>query len=298
MHPVVLQMVAGSECEPPSEYREAWHAQCQWALATAEAGAWWGTISSEPGSGGDLQRTKTVAWPDPDAAPGAYRLTGQKHFGSGAGISSYMVTFAVPAGESQPEVFIVDMRGLPWDGSAGLSLTAAWDGHGMIATQSHAFAFDQLPAVRLARPIDGPDSGPAHLGFLACCCSAVIAGIVEVAVQTARRQLAARGERLGAYERVEWARAEIEAWLVEAAYQAMLQSVETGADTFQRVLMGKTAIADLAESTLGRICRAIGGGSYDRASPFGHWFEDVRALGFLRPPWGAAYATLVDALLV
>jgi hypothetical protein len=63
------------------------------------------------------------------------------------------------------------------------------------------------------------------------------------------------------------------------------------------VLVGKTAIADLAESALGRVCRAIGGGSYERASPFGHWFEDVRALGFLRPPWGAAYASLVDELL-
>ena len=28
-------------------------------------------------------------------------------------------------------------------------------------------------------------------------------------------------------------------------------------------------------------------------SPFGHWFEDVRALGFLRPPWGLAYDALI-----
>jgi hypothetical protein len=36
----------------------------------------------------------------------------------------------------------------------------------------------------------------------------------------------------------------------------------------------------------------LGGGAYTRHSPFAHWFEDVRALGFLRPPWGFAYDRL------
>ena len=30
-------------------------------------------------------------------------------------------------------------------------------------------------------------------------------------------------------------------------------------------------------------------------SPFGCWFEDVRAPGFLRPPWGLAYDRLFEA---
>jgi hypothetical protein len=42
-----------------------------------------------------------------------------------------------------------------------------------------------------------------------------------------------------------------------------------------------------------RICRVLGGGTFARQSPFGHWFEDVRAPGFLRPPWGLAYDQLV-----
>ena len=33
----------------------------------------------------------------------------------------------------------------------------------------------------------------------------------------------------------------------------------------------------------------LGGGTFSQRSPFAHWFEDVRALGFLRPPWGLAY---------
>jgi hypothetical protein len=37
----------------------------------------------------------------------------------------------------------------------------------------------------------------------------------------------------------------------------------------------------------------LGGGTYSRRSPFAHWFEDVRALGFLRPPWGLAFDGLL-----
>ena len=40
------------------------------------------------------------------------------------------------------------------------------------------------------------------------------------------------------------------------------------------------------------IISSIGGGTFSRRSPFASWFEDVRALGFLRPPWGLAYDAL------
>ena len=43
-----------------------------------------------------------------------------------------------------------------------------------------------------------------------------------------------------------------------------------------------------------RICRVIGGGSFSRSSHFGAAFEDVRALGFLRPPWALAYDQLLQ----
>jgi hypothetical protein len=62
-------------------------------------------------------------------------------------------------------------------------------------------------------------------------------------------------------------------------------------------VQGKTAIAELAETALGRICKVIGGGTFHRRSPLGHWYEDVRALGFLRPPWGLAYDRLIDGAL-
>jgi hypothetical protein len=43
-----------------------------------------------------------------------------------------------------------------------------------------------------------------------------------------------------------------------------------------------------------RITRVVGGATFSQRSPFGWWFEDVRALGFLRPPWGLAADGLFD----
>ena len=111
-------------------------------------------------------------------------------------------------------------------------------------------------------------------------------------MDTARAQLAPRRAALRPYEQVEWARAEVEAWLIQQAHDGMLRAAEQQTDVARSGRLGKAAIAGLSESVLGRICRVIGGGAYSRDSPFGFWLEDVRALGFLRPPWGLAYDDL------
>jgi hypothetical protein len=88
---------------------------------------------------------------------------------------------------------------------------------------------------------------------------------------------------------------ESEAWLVQQAYEGMLRAIEAkGAAAVLDALHAKTAIAELAESLTGRICRVVGGGTFHRASPLGAAFEDVRALGFLRPPWGLAYDAILE----
>ena len=65
-----------------------------------------------------------------------------------------------------------------------------------------------------------------------------------------------------------------------------------GRVAFHATLRAKQAVADLAEQTLLRLTRVLGGGTFSQRSPFSHWFEDVRALGFLRPPWGLAFDAL------
>jgi alkylation response protein AidB-like acyl-CoA dehydrogenase len=252
----------------------------------------WGTITSEPGSGGDLLRTKATA--KTTGTPGSYLVTGQKQFGSGSGVSSYMITTAVPEGETTPDLFYLDMRDIPWDGSKGVTLTAPWDGFGMAATQSHAMAFTDFPATRIAAPGSLLALVGATTGFIPSTFAAVIVGIVETAVETARQQIARRRDSLRPYEQVEWTRAEMEGWLIQQAYEGMLRAVESGDEGRRRATQGKMAIAELAEACTGRLCRVIGGGTFSRHSPFGYWHEDVRALGFLRPPWGLAYDSLFE----
>jgi len=292
MHPSVLTYWLAFP-EAPEPHTAAWEAQRREIFQSVREGAWWGTITSEPGSGGDVSRTKAAAAAGPE--PGTFRLTGLKHFGSGSGIATHMVTTAVPQGETGAEWFYVDMRGAPWDGSRGLELVAEWEGQGMTATQSHSLRFTDFPAVRFAWPGNLLGVSQAAGGAIGCYFAAVIVGIVQEAMATARRQLAGRKDNLRPYEQVEWSQAEVDAWLIEQAYEGMLAAVAREAGTPLGVRCGKVAIAALAETLLGRLCRVIGGGSFTRYSPFSHWFEDVRALGFLRPPWGLAFDALFQA---
>jgi len=289
MHPAVLgYWLATSDATQP-----AWEAQRAAVAATAVAGQQWGTITSEPGSGGDIMKTRARARPvDAEHAelPGrCYLLTGDKHFGSGFGISRWMFTTAVPDGEDAPAAFAIDMAD-----RSSIAVTAEWDGAGMAATQSHAARLDGAPAVRLAW--DGPietlalNAGP----FVMALFSAVALGVVDAAVEFARSQLAPRRESLRAFEQVEWSRAERDHWVAAQAHEGALRAIEAGDGyrALRAALRAKTAIAELAEASLHRITRVVGGATFSRRSPLASWYEDIRALGFLRPPWGLGFDNL------
>lgn len=286
MHPAVLSYWLTA---PESLANDArWQQQCRGIFDSVQQGHWWGTITSEPGSGGDVTRSRTVATPTESDLE--YHISGQKHFGSGSGVTSFIVTTAVPAGEKQPEWFFVDMRGKAWDGSDGVKLIAEWDGHGMTATQSHAIEFANCPATRMAWPNSLLSVSARAGAFIGCLFTSVIVGITDVAMSTARQKL--DEQDLGAYESVEWTKARMDHWLICQAYEGMIRAIESQPDPREEVLLGKTAVSELAEQLLTRLCRTLGGSTFARRSPFGFWFEDVRALGFLRPPWGLAYQTL------
>lgn len=292
MHPAVLSYWLA---QPPPLERLApsWNEQVQRVTRSALDGHYWGTITSEPGSGGDVARSRAVAR---KAASGdGYLVSGQKHFGSGSGMTSYMITSAVADGDAQADWFYLDVRGAAWDGSTGARLIAEWDGHGMAATQSHAFEFHDFPAVRFAWPNNLLGITAAAGAFVSTLFTAVIVGVVETAVDQAREALRKRKHSLTAYEQVEWVRVENEAWLIAQAFEGMRRAVESkGSGALLEALRGKETIAELAESVTRRICNAVGGGTYNRSSPFGFYFEDVRALGFLRPPWGLAFDQLFE----
>jgi alkylation response protein AidB-like acyl-CoA dehydrogenase len=190
--------------------------------------------------------------------------------------------------------FVLDVRDRPWDGSAGLRLTAEWDGIGMAATQSHAMRLERAPAVRLAWNGTLDPISRAASPFIALLFTAVIVGVLDEAIAVARAQLQPRSDQLRSYEQVEWSRAELDHWTAVQAYEGALRAVEGGnpATVLRAALRGKEAVADLAEHALLRITRVLGGGTFSQRSPFARWFEDVRALGFLRPPWALAYDQL------
>lgn len=288
MHPSVLAFWFATP-EVSAAENAAWQEQRNFCSETALQGHFWGTITSEPGSGGDVLNTKARA----DKTSSGYQISGLKHFGSGTGMMSFMITTAVAPDEAKPDIFFLDMRDVSLDGSTGARLMFPWDGHGMTATQSHSVEFVNFPATRVAWPGHILELAAAANSVIACTFTAVIVGIVEVAVETARNRLEKRYTNMHAYEQVEWSRIEIESWLIQQAYEGMLTAVEQKSPLARReALLGKTAIAELAESVMTRLCKVMGGSTYSRNSPFGFWFQDVRALGFLRPPWVLAYEQL------
>ncbi|MCA1833451.1 MAG: acyl-CoA/acyl-ACP dehydrogenase [Actinobacteria bacterium] len=135
MHPAVLAFWLATP-SAPEPHAQAWAEQRSYLAKVTLEGAQFGTITSEPGSGGDVSGTKAVA--KPGGPDGTWLLSGQKHFGSGSGITSFMLTSGRPEGEDEPDWFYLDMRGVPWDGSRGVTLTAPWDGHGMAAIRGIA----------------------------------------------------------------------------------------------------------------------------------------------------------------
>ena len=150
--------------EVPDPFNDGFQQQRKEVFSTVTDGAWWGTIVSEPGSGGDTGLTRAACIPESDGLL-KYRLSGQKHFGSGSGLTSFMTTRAVPAGESAPDLFFMEVRNQPWDGSTGIRLSAPWQGHGMRSTNSHAFEFTNYPATRIAWPGHQPELMAANNGL-------------------------------------------------------------------------------------------------------------------------------------
>ena len=234
--------------------------------------------------------TRATAVRDND---GGWRVTGDKHMGSGSGVMSFMITIALPEGEQTPDIFLLDTRELPWDGSRGATLVREWDGHGMAATQSHAFRFKGVAAERHAQRRGVLNLVPQMMPVGGYMFSSVIMGILDAAVAEGRRRLKPRAERMSAFERVSWTKAVNDIWLAEQAFEGMARAIETGA-SMSAIPRGKLAISELAEASLLSVSRAIGGASFSRSGPFGQWSQDVRALGFLRPPWSLAYDRLFE----
>jgi alkylation response protein AidB-like acyl-CoA dehydrogenase len=205
-------------------------------------------------------------------------------------MADWMVTTAIPVGENEPAMFILDVKDRPWDGSAGLRLLHEWDGVGMAATQSHGMCLEDIPAVRFGHDRPLTEMGLAANPLILTLFSAVIVGVLDEAIAVARVRLEPRRHDLRAFEQVEWTASERRYWLAQQALVGSIAAVQADDPLvgLHGALRAKQSIAELAEQILTGLCRVIGGGTFSRRSPFSHWLADVRALGFLRPPWALA----------
>ena len=60
-HPAVTGFFLG--VESVDDEPVAWRVQRQWVIESARE-HWWGTVTSEPGSGGDILKTRSIATPE------------------------------------------------------------------------------------------------------------------------------------------------------------------------------------------------------------------------------------------
>ncbi len=97
---------------------------------------------------------------------------------------------------------------------------------------------------------------------------------------------------MGAFEQVELTRAVNECWLIDQAFAGNLAALE--ADQCPAAARGQAGIAELAGRALARIGKVVGGASYSGSGPFGQWAQEVRPLGFRRPPGPLASDNLLD----
>ena len=88
-------------------------------FASALAGEQWGTITSETRQRRRHRTTRRRRAGRVDLPGATYGVTGDKHFGSGSGMTDRMITTAVPVGEAEPMLFALDVRDRPWDGVQG-----------------------------------------------------------------------------------------------------------------------------------------------------------------------------------
>ena len=83
MHPAVLNFWMATN-EAPAPFDTAWDEQRRSIFRNVCAGAWWGTIASEPGTAGDIARTRATARRGP--SDGDYLLPDGKTSAAGRGL--------------------------------------------------------------------------------------------------------------------------------------------------------------------------------------------------------------------
>jgi alkylation response protein AidB-like acyl-CoA dehydrogenase len=129
----------------PEDRRNELAAGRRWIAEQCLAGRILAVANSEPGAGGDLAQTKTLA---ARGADGTYRLSGKKSFATIGPDADYFLCAARRVGEGHDGKDVIDgffvARTAP-----GVTFDNAWDPLGMRATASVGLSLDQAPAANV-----------------------------------------------------------------------------------------------------------------------------------------------------
>jgi alkylation response protein AidB-like acyl-CoA dehydrogenase/mannose-6-phosphate isomerase-like protein (cupin superfamily) len=278
------------EAVVPTAVRAALVEGKAWIADRVRRGYILAVANSEPGAGGDLANTKTVARRGSD---GVYRLSGRKSFATFGRDADYFLCAARrndgPGGEGRGVVdgFFVSRE------AAGLTLDECWDPVGMRPTASVGLTLEGAAA-------------EAVLGFPGCLeginarhwstvlFAAVFLGVGEGALREGTGQAPADGV---------WARGALaECALSLEAAAGFVESVARDerwplpVEAQERARRAKTFVARIAVETATRAAMVSGGRCYTPQHPVFRFLCDALAGPLLRPPLPQAMDAVVRQL--
>ena len=102
-------------CATPIHHSRIGRRNAKRCSPARQPGEQWGTITSEPGSGGDIAapRRRPCRTATPFMVGRSYGVSGDKHFGSGSGIADRMITTAIPDGRGRAGDLRARLHGSP-----------------------------------------------------------------------------------------------------------------------------------------------------------------------------------------
>jgi len=264
----------------------------RWIADQCSDGRILAVANSEPGAGGDLAQTRTVAI---RGADGEYRLTGKKSFATIGPDADYFLCAARCAGEGRDGKDVIDGFFVARD-ARGLVLDNAWDPLGMRATASVGLTLEDAPAAcRLG--YRGCLEGVNARHWSTVLFAAVFVGVGEGALAAATNAVGAGGAS-SSHIRATLARCALNldaaAGLLDAV--AADERWPLPASARERTIRAKTFAALTAVETATQGAMLCGGRAYRADHPVSRFLHDALAGPLLRPPLPKAMDAIADQL--
>jgi alkylation response protein AidB-like acyl-CoA dehydrogenase len=276
----------------PDDRREELAAGRRWIAEKCLAGQILAVANSEPGSGGDLAQTKTLA---ARGADGEYRISGKKSFATIGPDADYFLCAARRVGEGRDGKDVIDGFFVARTAS-GVALDNAWDPLGMRATASVGMTLNEAPA-ECVLGYRGCLEGVNARHWSTVLFAAVFVGIGEGALDAATQGVGGSGAA-SSYIRATLARCalnlEAAAGLVEAV--ASDEHWPLPASARERTVRAKTFAALTAVEAATQAAMLCGGRAYRADHPVSRFLHDSLAGPLLRPPVAKAMDSLADQL--